>query len=179
MDGLKFGYFSSLKIGESYIGGIMITDAASIPLEFKYTDIIKPTKIHRIVFGKVIEKYINEEVIRKTLFREVKTIPSIYFVNDGTLLSDSAVNKIPQVLLQSTNLQKQDSIEDFQKIRDKEFLIQPKTSSKPLKLIFHTQDPQIQEEVFKKIKIVINKIDLFEPFLRVEEALKTICQQKN
>lgn len=78
MEKIKIGYFASQKNEEQYIGGIMITDHLSIPLEFKYTEPIRPTRIHKIIFGKVLEKYIGDDVIKKNLFKEIKNIPAVF-----------------------------------------------------------------------------------------------------
>ncbi|HNX97400.1 MAG TPA: hypothetical protein PKK12_06945, partial [Candidatus Aminicenantes bacterium] len=67
MERLKIGYLSGIRVDDQFIGGVMITDSTGIPLEFKYTEPIRPTRIHQIIFGRVLERYIHEEVIKKNL----------------------------------------------------------------------------------------------------------------
>jgi len=177
MDKIKIGYFLTLKHEESYIGGIMITDENSIPIEFKYTDPISPTKIHKIIFGKVLEKYINEDVIKNNLLKEIKNIPQIYFVTDLNLIGKSQ-SKIPIVAVMKTTLPSLNKIGEFQRIKEKEFIIQPATMTNPLKILFHTAEPETQENIMKIIKSFIDKIDIYEPFSRVEKALISICQKE-
>ena len=179
MDNLKVGYFSSKLIDEQFIGGVMITDQKSIPLEFKYTEPIKPTKIHKIIFGKVLEKYINEEVIRKNLFNDIKSQVSIFFVSDMKLLTTENMGNVPLVLLQNTTLPSLEQAGSIQRIKEKEILVQPVTTKTPIKLIFASPEVEIQEKAMNIIKTLIQKIDIYEPFIRVETALKSLCQQKS
>jgi len=36
-DTLKLAYFVAMKEGASYLGGLLLTDASGIPLDFRYT----------------------------------------------------------------------------------------------------------------------------------------------
>ena len=178
MENYKIGYFSSQKHEEQYIGGVMITDQMAIPVEFKYTEPIKPTRIHKIIFGKVMEKYIGEEVIKKNLLKEIKNTPSILFVTDLDLLGEDTVNKVPMVALQPTSLPGLSAAGEFQRVKEKEVIIQPLTSKNPLKLTFFTPEPDVQEQVLNIMRSFIDKIDIFEPFSRVDTALRVLCQAK-
>lgn len=179
MDKIKIGYFSSQKSSEHYIGGIMITDHLSIPIEFKYTEPIHPTRIHKIIFGKVLEKYIGEEVIKKNLLKEIKNIPSVFFVTELELLGEDPVNQVPMVALQKTTLPGLSEAGEFQRVKEKEIIIQPLTSKNPLKLTFFSGEPDVQEKVMNILRSFIDKIDIYEPFVRVETALKALCQTKS
>ncbi|MCP4217490.1 MAG: hypothetical protein GY765_22810 [bacterium] len=177
-DKFKIGYFSSRKIDEQFIGAIMITDHQSIPVEFKYTEPIRPTRIHKIIFGKVLEKYIGEDVIKKNLMKEIKQVPTIIFVTELALLGEDQVNRVPMVALQTTTLPGLGEAGEIQRIKDKEVIIQPTTSRNPLKLTFHSPEPDVQERVLNILRSFIDKIDLYEPFSRVENALKSLCLQR-
>ena len=179
MEKFKIGYFSSLKSDDQYIGGVMITDQLSIPLEFKYTEPIHPTGIHKIIFGKVLEKYIGEEVIKKNLLKEIKNTPALLFVSQLELLGEDPVNHIPMVALQNTTLPPLTAAGEMQRIKDKEFILQPMTSKNPLKLTFYSPEPDVQEKVMNLLRSFIDKYDLYEPFSRVETALKALCQKRS
>ncbi len=179
MEKIKIGYFASQKNEEQYIGGIMITDHFSIPLEFKYTEPIRPTRIHKIIFGKVLEKYIGEEVIKKNLFKEIKNIPAVFFVTELDLLGEDIVNHVPMVALQTTTLPGLSQAGEFQRVKEKEIIIQPITSKNPLKLTFFSPEPDVQEKVLNILRSFVDKIDIYEPFSRIETALKALCQTKS
>lgn len=176
MERYNFGYFATLQTQEMHMGCLMVTDHLLIPMEFKYTEPIKPTKIHKIIFGKTLEKYITEEVIKKSLLKEIKHLPAVIFVPEIKLLSDATVGKIPMVALEKTTLPELGNVAETQRIKDKEVIIQSVTSKNPLKLTFVTPETEAQEKVINIIKAFIEKIDLYEPFSRLETALKTLCQ---
>ncbi|MCP5048779.1 MAG: hypothetical protein GY940_16530 [bacterium] len=179
MEKIKLGYFSSQKNDDQYIGGIMVTDQSAVPVEFKYTEPIKPTRIHKIIFGKVLEKYIGEEVIKKNLFKEIKNTPSVFFVTELELLGEDPVSQVPMVALQTTTLPGLSAAGEFQRVKEKEIIIQPLTSKNPLKLTFFSAEPDVQEKVMNTLRAFIDKIDVYEPFNRVETALKALCQTKS
>ncbi len=181
MSEYKFGYFLNLKNGEQYSGGMMVTDAASVPVEFKYTEPIKPTKIHRIIFGQVLDKYINEEVIKKSLMKELKNHPSLIFVKDAQLLKEPFTRDVPVIMLQKTTLGALGDAGEFKRIsgNNRDLLVQPVSSTSPLKVTFSTIEPDVQERVIAILRTVLMTVDIFEPFSRVETALKAICQDKN
>lgn len=179
MEKVRLGYLASLKINEHYIGGVMITDEAAIPLEFKYTEPFQPTRIQRILFGKSMERYLNEEVIRKNLLKEISNLPLVYFVSDAALLGDLAPGKAPFVFLQTTSLPGLARPGELQRIKEKEILLQPGTSPSPLRLTFFTPETDVQERVLNFLRGIAGKIDLSEPFQRVEAALVALCQEKS
>lgn len=61
----------------------------------------------------------------------------------------------------------------------KEIIIQPTTSKNPLKLTFFSPEPDLQEKVMNVLRSFIDKIDIFEPFSRVESPLKSICKNQS
>ena len=146
MEKFKIGYFASQKYEEQYIGGVMITDSQSIPLEFKYTEPIKPTRIHKIIFGKVLEKYISEEVIKKSLLKEIKNVPSLFFVTELDLLGEDTVNHVPMVALQTTSLPALNAAGEFQRVKDKEIIINGRSFS-----------TRYDDEVARKLEILGHK----------------------
>jgi len=179
MEKIRIGYFATYKTEEMYIGGVMITSDQSIPLEFKYTEPIKPTRIHKIIFGKVLEKYISEEVIKKNLLKEIKNVPAIYFVTELELIGEDTSNHVPMVALQNTTLPGLNTPGEFQRVKEKEVIVQPLTSKNPLKLTFFSPEPDVQEKALNNLRSVIDKIDIYEPFSRIETALKALCQNKS
>lgn len=178
MEQFKLGYFESKKIEDQFIGGIMVTDHQSIPVEFKYTEPVHPTRIHKIIFGKVLEKYITEDVIKKNLLKDLKQVPSVLFVTELELLGEDPVHRVPMVALQTTTLPALESAGEFQRVKEKEFIIQPMTSTHPLKLTFYSPEPDVQERVMNILRSFIDKIDVHEPFSRVESALRALCQKR-
>ena len=75
------GYFKMYSEKEMYLGGLMVVDSRGIPVEFKYTDTIKPSKLQKVLYGGVLEKYLKEEVIIGNLVDKLEIKPEIYVVD--------------------------------------------------------------------------------------------------
>ncbi len=80
---MKIGYFKIYSENKKYVGGIMVADERGIPVEFKYTEPVEPTKIQEVLYGDVLEKYLREEVIMANLVGKLENKPDIYIVNDA------------------------------------------------------------------------------------------------
>jgi hypothetical protein len=179
MERLRLGYYLNLRLEEQFIGGVLVTDSTGIPIEFKYTEPIKPTRIHQIIFGKVMARYINDEVIRKNLLKEIRNTPAFLLVMDLETLGEDQVSRMPMIAVQKTVLPALTGVGETQRVKDKEVLLQTATSSNPLRLTFFTPEPDVQEKVLNGIRSFVDKMDILEPFSRVEAALKTLCQNKS
>ena len=70
-DTLKLAYFVVMKEGASYLGGLLLTDTSGIPLDFRYTEPITPTKLQTVLYGRALEPYLKGEIIQKTLLKEL------------------------------------------------------------------------------------------------------------
>ena len=54
---LTLGYVLSPAVAEDvFMGGAMVTDASGLPLEFRYTEPVRATKLQRILYGDVLRK---------------------------------------------------------------------------------------------------------------------------
>src|SRR5579875_2534162 len=81
------GYVLSLAVAEQvFMGGAMVTDASGLPLEFRYTEPVRATKLQRVLYGDVLEKYIHGDVIVLNLIGRLEQKPDLFLVADSTLL---------------------------------------------------------------------------------------------
>ena len=77
---LKLAYFVAMKEGASYLGGLLLTDTSGIPIDFRYTEPITPTRLQGVLYGKALEPHLKEEVIQKTLLKELKSTPDLFIL---------------------------------------------------------------------------------------------------
>ena len=102
-ESLKLAYFVAMKEGGSYLGGLLLTDTAGIPLDFRYTEPITPTKLQSVLYGKALEPHLKEEVIQKTLLKELKGTPDLFVLEASELAGGwSADTRCPALALQKT-----------------------------------------------------------------------------
>lgn len=88
---LALGYVLSLSVAEDvFMGGAMVTDAYGLPLEFRYTEPVRATKLQRILYGDVLEKYIHGDVIAGNLIGRLDQKPDLFLVSEPALLEAAA-----------------------------------------------------------------------------------------
>ena len=80
-------YVLSLSMAENvFMGGAMVTDAHALPIEFRYTEPVRATKLQRVLYGDVLEKYIQCDVIAGNLVGRLEQKPDLLIVSDANLL---------------------------------------------------------------------------------------------
>ncbi|ANQ54327.1 MULTISPECIES: hypothetical protein [Thermosipho] len=142
------GYFSVKKINEKYLGGILVVDERGIPVEFKYTEPITPTPLQKIIYGSSLEEYLSVEIIGKNLVEKLENKPELILVNDPSLTFKENI-----VLLLETK-------SSFNvELNNRYFKVTP-----------------FNETIKDKLLQISEKIDITEPFSRLEKALNYICE---
>lgn len=177
MKDARIGYLISFTLEDNYyLGGFMITDQYGIPLDFKYTEPIRPTKIQKILYGSALEKYLKKEVVFGNLLNSsaVKLDLLVTFKND---LLDLGTLSYPAVSLEQTVLPPFSEVGQEETINEKEFLLQIASSGSPVRIMIL---PEKSTEKFKITSLLLelqSTMNLTEPLTRVEGALKEICRE--
>jgi hypothetical protein len=70
----------------TYAGGLMVTDESGLPLDFRYTDPITPTRLQRALYGGALDRYLKADVVAQTLLRALEQRPTLLLVEDEQLL---------------------------------------------------------------------------------------------
>lgn len=176
---MKIGYLNIIKEEESYIGGIMIADERGIPIEFKYTEPIIPTKLQKVLYGEVLEKYLREEIIVANLASKIENPPELYVIDEprNFCLRHNVKEKV--VMIKNTQLKPVKDIENNYKfIKDTEAIIQLDEDTPPLRLIINEDMVKDKDEIAKKIVEAAKGMGITEPLIRIEEALKLVCRKE-
>jgi len=79
------GYLSVLNIKNKHIGGILVINDLGIPVEFKYSEPVTPTKLQEIIYGSSLEYYLHTEIIAKGLIQKVENRPEFILTQDSSL----------------------------------------------------------------------------------------------
>ena len=171
----QVGYFCHLRLEEKHMGAILITNQIGVPLEFKYTEPVIATRLHKILYGSVLEKYLHETVIRDRLGLEVRTSPN-YFItsyNEKEFLgpiADRQVMAVQKYMLQPGELPGQ-----FNRIREREAVIELEEEPAYLRLAFSTADETVQHNMAAWLQEMARTMDVLEPLDRITSALSSIC----
>ncbi len=159
------GYLSVDVINGRHVGGVLITDSSGIPQEFKYTQPITPTKLQEIIYGKSLERYLNIEIIAKTLISKIENKPSI-ILTDKMELVDAGENVF---LVSKTTAQDKES----NKPEEGEYIVEGLGA-----LYRVVGNSQLSEETLSELKELAEKISLLEPFQRLHRALEYVCSEQ-
>ncbi|MFN6991407.1 MAG: hypothetical protein ACK4MM_01660 [Fervidobacterium sp.] len=158
------GYLSVHIFDNKHIGGILIVNEYGIPVEFKYSEPISSTKLQQIIYGNSLEYYLHVEIIAKGLVQKLENKPEAILVQDPTLLFDKNIvllNLLPQSV--------------SEKREDNEVIINVNTVS--LRLTF-MEGAKVEESVLNIITEYAGKIDILEPFERIQKALEFVCESQ-
>ncbi len=152
---------------ENYTGGVLITDGYGIPLEFKYSEPIKPTNLQKILYGKSIEKFITVDIISKKLLLSVQEKPRFVLINDLSLIN--SVSKYPLVYIYSASKETQEE----ENIDREEFTVID--IGQQMNLMFKGKLTSEEQQWFQKLA---REFDMTEPFVRLKEAVVYVCSKE-
>jgi hypothetical protein len=171
----QIGYFCHLNLDEKHIGAILVTNQIGVPLEFKYTEPVVATKLHKILYGSVLERYLRETVIRDRLGREIRTAPSYFLApyEEKEFLGSLADRAM--IAVQKCGLPTSDLTGHFTRIREREAIVELEGERLFLRLAFSTADERIQQEIVAWLQEISRTMDILEPLDRIASALANIC----
>ncbi len=177
-ENLKLAYFVAVKEGGSYLGGLLLTDTSGIPLDFRYTEPITPTKLQSLLYGKALEPHLKEEVIQKTLLKELKGAPDLFILQATELAGGwNADTRCPALALQKTQEAPLSRVGEVFRASQRELLIQTSEGAAPLRVIFaNSVDLPTQDAAALKLLEAGYQMDLAEPLERVTAALQALVR---
>lgn len=176
----QVGYIIAQPNSESvYVGAVLITDPYGMPLEFRHTEPITATKIQRILYGDVLEKYILCDVIAITLFEKLERKPDIVIVVDNRILSALDVKSTRAVELIETRVAPLKDFGDRHVTAPGEFLLQLSDTGSPVRVKSSNSkgaDDARLDEIAEILQTIGRTMDVFEPIARVQAALKMLAE---
>jgi hypothetical protein len=140
--------------GRNYLGGLLLTDYRTHPLEFAFVSPVKVTAMQRIIHGRTLDQAITVELVARRLIDEATKRPDIVFVDSDLLLELQPVIKTPIAKL----------------YREENATSQANTLST---VRFVTaRDADKETEVGAVLGRLEPLTDLVEPFTRIAEAIR-------
>lgn len=177
-DSIRLAYFMAVKEGASYLGGLLVTDASGIPLDFRYTEPITPTKLQTVLYGKALEPHLKEEVIQRTLLKELKQPPDLFLVPATELAaSASSEMKVPVLSVQRSQEAPLARLGESFRVSPREVLLQAAEGSAPLRVVFGAPlEATAQDATLQRLLEAAYHMDLAEPLERVAAALQSLVK---
>ena len=173
------GYVLSLSMAESvFMGGAMVTDAHALPIEFRYTEPVRATKLQRVLYGDVLEKYIQCDVIAGNLVGRLEQKPDLLIVSDANLLPALDNGKFKVVMISPTRTHPLKEYGAQQDISDIEFHLQLTDSGGPVRVRMGAVGDAVKKtEIARILSECGRTMDLLEPIERVETAVRMLWDE--
>lgn len=165
-----------VRVGEdgSYTGGLMVTDRHGLPLDFRYTDPVTPTRLQRALYGAALDRYLRSDVVLKTLLNAVQQRPVLLLVEDERLL-DEEISGCPVVFAGASRAVALGSPGSVQEEADGVFLAQLDAGSGPLRVAVSAEKSGEIAAIVGTLVDLSETMDVLEPAARVRQALDLIA----
>lgn len=140
--------------GRNYLGGILITDWRTRPLEFSFVSPVKVTVMQRIIHGKTLDEAVTVDLVAKRLLTEAIKQPDIIFVDSDLLLGLQRLTKIPVTKL-SRDGSESEQVKSLGTVK------------------FSTANGAEMDSLVGNVLSALEPfVDLLEPFSRMADAIK-------
>ena len=127
-------------------------------------------------FGKVLDKYIRETIVRDQLARAVHLKPLIYILGHEDRSNLGAIEGWDTIAVQKVQINQADMVGRFARTKDREVIVQLEDTDF-LRLTFSTLDESVQQKIINLFIELSRGMDIVEPLERVENALRNLCQE--
>ncbi|HSW38541.1 MAG TPA: hypothetical protein VLL97_03520 [Acidobacteriota bacterium] len=171
----RVGYFCHLILEARHMGAIMVTNRIGVPLEFKYTEPVVATGLHRILYGSVLEKYLRETVIRERLGRELQQAPDYFITQYDEKEYLGKIADREMMAVQKYLMPPQDMSGPFMRVREREAIVEIEENSLFLRLAFSTENESAQHAMADWLREIAGTMDVMEPLDRIKSALISLC----
>lgn len=172
------GYVLSLAVADNvFMGGAMVTDAQGLPLEFRYTEPVRATKLQRVLYGDVLERYIHGDVVAANLIGRLEQKPDVFVVGDAVLLPALHAAGKKAVLLMPTRVPTLAEYGAEQNVAEDELLLQLNAGGSPARVrVAGGVDEARRAEIVRAITEIGRTMDALEPLTRLEAAVKMLWE---
>nr|WP_321500045.1 hypothetical protein [uncultured Dethiosulfovibrio sp.] len=173
-DSPVLGYITVNADGDGFRGAALVVDHRGIPLDFRYTDTVSPTRLERVLYGDALEIYVREEVILGSLLDAVEESPNIWICGDRHLLEPvSNRAKCLAVTLEGANrnaLEEPGSLSPMPE--EGYYLLQVSLMGPPCRLSVLSEPDSA-----KAASMLVTAgatMDVLEPFSRIDRAIESL-----
>ncbi len=176
---VSIAYVLSLAVAENvFMGGAMVTDGYGLPLEFRYTEPVRATKLQRVLYGDVLEKYLHGEVIAASLIGRLEQRPDLVLVADPNLLVVMQNAGKKAALITQTHVSPLQELGAQQEVHDNEFLLQLMDNGSPVRVRLPEGEGTPRAEIVQLLCAIGRTMDVMEPLTRVETAIKLLWEDQ-
>lgn len=156
----------------TWIGGLMVTDTTGLPLDFRYTDPVTPTRLQRALYGGALDRYLRSEVVLGTLLDALEQAPTLLVVDEPDLL-DEPIDICPVALVARSGVDPLGAAGTRSAQGSGSFLLQASEAAHPLRVTL-PEGSDAEDAVAEALVALARRMDPLEPGRRVRDALQVI-----
>ena len=158
-------------------GIALVTDARGIPIDFRYTDLIRPKKLERILYGDSWITYFKQEIIPESILDVIES-PQLWICSDNDLLTPvRTLSKVRTVLLEESPHVPLDAAGTIENLAEPgAFLIQADPHGNPLRAEFpaNVRSDEVQQTAALLTEYA-QTMSLLEPFGRIQRLMSALA----
>lgn len=174
----KLGYIDIYQSGRSdYLGGALIVNRLGIPVEFRHTETVSPTKVQKVLYGQALEKFLKCETLAKCLLGDLQAKPDLLIVPDQEYYPLTRMFNFPFVQLGKANREPMQQHGDYVEVKDNEIHLQLLALRTPIRVRVDRKNAPTLQAVKSILVDVGRTMDVLEPMTRVQEALKALVSE--
>lgn len=175
MSEYKLGYIDILRSSQNeYMGGVLIVDRLGIPIEFRHTETVSPSRVQQVLYGRALERFLKCETLAKCLLGDLQAKPDLLVVPDAEYFPLTKNFNFPFVQLSKGAREPLEKHGDVVEVNESEMLIQVLSMREPLRVRVDRKNAPTLPAVKGILLDVGRTMDVIEPLSRVQEALKIL-----
>ncbi len=160
----------------TWAGGLLITDERGLPVDFRYVEPIRPSKLQKLIYGEALKRYLILEAIAGTLIKAAKPEADWVFTSDPLLLEIDSQVQGRFVVIENGQGTSLSGVGEWQVDGPGKLAMQVAPEGPAVNLTFHADGEEATEEIAKDLAWLAERLDFTEPLARVQVALKEICR---
>lgn len=168
-------YLDVLRLDPAgYLGGILVVDEFGLPLEFRHTVAMRPTRLQATLYGDALDRYLRAAVITTRLLDDLERSPSVVLVTDPQLAIGG--DELPVAHMEASGLEPSGPVGTFREVDGASagFTLQLRPNDPPVRFITRAA-PATYQSMTEAILSAAETMDVSEPPVRVRAALRLIA----
>ncbi len=170
------GYYCQTGSDGKHVGGMLVTNRIGVPLEFKYTEPVTITRLQKILYGAVLDRYLQETLLRECLARELSSDPEYFITDFDSKEYLGALAGREMIAVQEVRSAPGGQTQPAAIARTRESIVEIEDGP-TLRVAFSTSDDAVRQVIVGWLKEVGKTMDVVEPIDRVKAALRAILAE--
>ena len=170
----QIAYLGVYEHDGSYAGGLLVCNQRGLPIDFRYVEPIKPTKLQELIYGAALRRYIKVEAIGVGLLQSCAANYTATFVDDEIFFELSDRCKSPIVKVEKSKNDPLAEAGKWENLNGEGVVFQAKEGDNPISLHFADVDNGSIEKFMQDFSSLAETLDILEPLERVKRAIVEI-----